>query len=290
LAEPIKSEAQTEPVKVEAPVVVEPPKKVIEPPQRPVCHLNHDPSSQWPCPACEEVRGTTKGLVYYTDNRLDSKIMTAVQKQLKKCCNGFEITSVSLQPIDFGKNVVLPLERSYLTMFKEILAGIEASTADIIFLVEHDVLYHPSHFTFTPLRKNIFYYDENRWFVDANTGHALFYNAMSTSMLVACRELLLEHYSRRVERVEAEGFTRRLGFEPGNHPYPRGVDYYRRLPFFAPFPSIDIRHRKNLTPSRWKKDEFRNQEQLYAWTEAEEIPYWGRTKDRFGEILDEVQK
>ncbi len=50
------------------------------------------------------------------------------------------IISVSLQPIDFGKNIVLPLERGYLTMFSQQLAGIEASEADILFYPFGDVL------------------------------------------------------------------------------------------------------------------------------------------------------
>lgn len=233
-------------------------------------------------------KSLTKGFVYYTDNRLDEVIMTSVQKQIKKCANGGEIVSASLKPIEFGKNVVLPLERGYLTMFKQILAGLEASTADIIFLVEHDVLYHPSHFNFIPAKKDLFYYNENRWFVDVKSGRALFYHAMSTSLLCAYRELLIEHYRKRVERVEKEGFTLRLGFEPGNHKFPRGVDYYGREAYFSEFPCIDIRHSNNLTWSRWRKDQFRNQKNLYAWKEADEVPGWGIVKGRFQEILQEI--
>jgi hypothetical protein len=196
---------------------------------------------------------------------------------------------VSLQPIDFGRNITLPqLTRSYLTMFKQQLAGIEESNADIIFMAEHDVLYHPSHFDFRPPRKDLFYYDENRWHVDDKTGHALFYHAMSVSMMCAYRELLLEHYRARVERVEREGYSFRIGFEPGGHKFPRGIDNYGREPYWASLPSIDIRHKQNLTVSRWSKEEFRNKRNLYAWTEAEEVPGWGRTKGEFQSILDKI--
>lgn len=236
----------------------------------------------------EVTKPSPKGMVYYTDNRPDPKLLEIVRKQISKCANGHKIVSVTLKPTEFGKNIVLPLERGYLTMFKQILAGIEACDSEIIFLVEHDVLYHPSHFEFTPPRKDVFYYDENRWFVDANDGKALFYNAKSTSMLCAYRELLLEHYRKRVERVEKEGFSYRLGFEPGNHPYPRGVDNYTSEAWMAPFPSIDIRHEKNLTITRWTKDGFRNKKNLYAWKEADEVPGWGRTKGRFQEIMNAI--
>ncbi len=240
-----------------------------------------------------EVERPSIGFLYYTDNRLDNKIDNAVRSQVIKCakaCGAVEIISVSLKPIDFGTNVVLPLERGYLTMFKQQFAGIEAATADVLFMVEHDILYNPSHFSYIPPREDVFYYNQNRWHVDAKSGHALFYHAESVSQMCAYRKLLLEHYRTRVERVEREGFTRRLGFEPGNHPFPRGVDFYTRDVYWSDIPNIDIRHSYNLTWSRWKKEQFRNQRTLYAWTEADEVPGWGRTKDNFESLLDKIIK
>lgn len=238
-----------------------------------------------------KVRNTMEpkiGIVYYTDNRGDEVILEACRNRIRQYFKEDQIVSVSLKPLDFGKNIVLNLERGVLTMFKQILAGVEASDADIIFLAEHDVLYHPSHWDFRPSRKDLFYYDENRWFVDAADGKALFYRAMSTSLLCAHKDLLVEHYRKRVKRVEEEGFSLKLGYEPGNHPYPRGVDHYRRESWMAPFPSIDIRHSKNLTPSRWSQDQFRNKGNLRDWQFSDEIPGWGLVKGRFFEFLKEA--
>lgn len=92
-------------------------------------------------------------------------------------------------------------------------------------------------------------------------------------------------------RVEKEGFSYKLGFEPGNHPYPRGVDFYKRETYFAEFPSIDIRHGRNLTASRWSQDQFRNKSNLHAWTMAEEVPGWGKVKgEGIKNILNRVHK
>lgn len=218
------------------------------------------------------------GFIYYSDNHAKPEILSACQSQIKACCNGHELISTTLVPMNFGDNKVLALERGYSTMFKQILDGIERSTADILFLVEHDVFYNPSHFDFIPPREDIFYYDENKWMVNYDTGHALFYNHNSTSMLCAYRELLLKHYRARVEKVEREGFTRRFGFEPGSHKPPRGCDDYERISYFAQFPSLDIRHHQNLTENRWTKEKFRNQRQLYAWKEDKvwNLPGWDR--------------
>ena len=37
-------------------------------------------------------------------------------------------------------------QRGIVTMFRQILAGLEALDTEYAFCVEHDVLYHPSHF------------------------------------------------------------------------------------------------------------------------------------------------
>jgi len=227
----------------------------------------------------------TLGLIYYTDNRCEPDLWKAAQAQILRCCNGYELISVSLQPIDFGRNIVLPLERGPLTMFRQILAGLEASTADVVYLVEHDCLYHPSHFTHLPATGE-FCYNTNNWKVDLQTGKALYYLCHQTLALCARRELLLRHYRARVARVEAEGrFDRKIGYEPGDHHTPRGIDDYPSVSWVSEFPNLDVRHSQNLTSSRWRQSEFRNQKACTGWKEAEVVLGWGRTAGMMQEVL-----
>jgi hypothetical protein len=214
---------------------------------------------------------TTQGIIYYTDNKLDPKIMGKCQKQLLKM--NIPIVSCSLLPIEFGKNIVLSLERGYLTMFKQILTALENSDADIIYFCEHDVLYHSSHFNFIPPNNNQFYYNENVWKVDYSSGKAIHYDCKQTSGLVGYRDLLLEHYRKRVQLVEKHGFSRAMGFEPGTHSRAERVDNYASESYFSEFPNIDIRHTTNLTESRWNQDQFRNS--VKNWIEQDNVPGWG---------------
>lgn len=232
----------------------------------------------------------TKSLVYYTDNRCEERITKLVRRQLLKTCPQWQIVSVSQYPIDFGQNIVLAQPRGALTMFEQILAGLRASTADVVFLVEHDVIYHPSHFDFTPPRRDVFYYNEHCYKVDAKTGQALFFYTKQTSGVCAYRKLLLEHYERRVARVQKEGFTRRMGFEPGTHKFPRGIDDYPAERWMSEFPNVDVRHASNLTASRFKKEEYRSQRSIKGWKLCDDIPGWGKTKDRFDEWCYELSK
>lgn len=217
----------------------------------------------------------SKSIVYYTDNRLKIAIANRCRKNLLQV--GLPIVNVSLKPMngDFGQNIYLPLERGHLTMFKQILAGLEASTADIVFLCEHDVLYHPSHFDFIPPKKDVYYYNVAVWKVDWETGQALKVDdCRQTSGLCAYRELLVDHYRKRVALVEANGYSNAMGFEPGTHNRKERVDDFKSETWQSAYPNIDIRHDNNLTPTRWKKEQFRNQKFTQGWTEGK-IELWG---------------
>lgn len=236
-----------------------------------------------------EAGNLTKGLAYYTDNRCEERVIRVVRNQLEKIAKDkYPIVSVSQYPIEFGKNIVIDGERSYLTMFKQILMGIEALDTDIVYLVEHDVIYHPEHFEFVPPQKDIYYYNEHTWKVDAGSGQALFYHTKQTSGCCAYRELLLEHYRKRVERVEKEGFTRKMGFEAGTHSFPNGVDNYKAKMYWTEHPNVDVRHKTNLTESRFKKEQFRSERSIRGWTLADEIPHWGKTKGCFDEFIKNI--
>lgn len=234
-----------------------------------------------------EVKEPTKGLVYYTDNSINEEILDVVQKQLLHCANGHELVSASLKPIDFGKNVVLDLQRGHLAMFKQILAALEASTADIVFFVEHDVLYPKEHFDFIPPKQDVFYYDLNWWKVRTSDGKALHFKAKQVSGMCVYRAAALDHYRNRAKAVENNGFSLRRGFEPGTHRPPRGLDNYTSEEWMAARPHVDIRHDKCLSWTRYKPEQYRNQ--VVDWTLADEIPTWGVTKDRFWEWLREVK-
>jgi len=234
----------------------------------------------------EEPQQLTKGMVYYTDNRCEERIAHVVRNQILKSCNGHKIVSVSQYPIDFGENIVVDFESSVLSMFKQILIGLKAIDTDIVFLVEHDVLYNKEHFEFTPTKKDVYFYNTNNWYVRPKDGKAITHTCQQVSGLCAYRDLLIEHYTAKVKKVEDEGFTLKLGYEPGNHKKPRGACNYKRDSFFTEKPLIDIRNGQNLSGVRFRKDQFRRQPK--NWQESDTIPHWGRTKGRFYKFLRDV--
>lgn len=247
----------------------------------------------------------SKGIVYYTDGRCRKDIEKAVVAQLWKASKGFPSRGLPVAAVICGDALLsdefyrwgartLPAivrvagERGYLTMFRQILAGLEALDTEYAFLCEHDVLYHPSHFDFVPPRDDTYYYNRHVYKVDAATGRALHYLCDQTSGLCANRELLVEHYRKRVAWVEQHGFSRNNGFEPGTRKLRHGgFDDVEASHWMSEFPNIDIRHDRCLTPSRWRKEDFRNQRYTEGWTETDSVPGWGKTAGRFQEFLQQ---
>ena len=231
---------------------------------------------------------TEKGIIFYTDNQLNLRIAHAVQDQLKRI--GLPIVSSSLKPMTFGHNVCLaPLKRGYLTMFKQILASLEALKTDYAFFCEHDVMYHPSHFDFKPERDDVWYYNVNMWKVDVGSGKSIRTdNCKQVSGICVNRSFAIKHYQKRVKMMEEylakngeEGFNkyvRSVGFEPGTHNRAERVDDSKSEIYESAYPNLDIRHNANLTPTRWDPKQFRNKKFTEGWKECHvyDIPRWER--------------
>lgn len=225
---------------------------------------------------------TTKGIIYYTDNQLDEKVMKACQKQLLKAAGKLPIVSVSLKPMDFGKNIVFNGERGYLTMTKQILTALEALESEIVYFCEHDILYHPSHFDFTPPDRNTWYYDANYWFLRLPDGFAISYDCSPLSGLVVYRDIAIKHYKERIELMEKDNFKEysmyKIGFEPMTHHRVKWINDYPFKTFMSSSPSIDISHGANVTHKRWSQDLFRRKPTRWEEGNIDTITGWDNVR------------
>lgn len=192
-----------------------------------------------------------KQILYYTDNRLDDRLFKLCQDKLLE--SGLPIVSVSLEPIDFGDNIVFDGKRSYLTLFRQILAGLIYSKGGQIFMCEHDVLYHPSYFEYDIPHKEAFFYNLNAVKLKTSTGQVVGYDAKWLSQMTADRRTLIDHYEWRVKELMNGS---KIRSEPGTRTVVK--DKPARV-WRSKYPNIDIRHGLNLTGvSRFEKNEFRN--------------------------------
>jgi len=224
-----------------------------------------------------------KGIIYYTDNKIEEPICSIVRKYIDV---GFPITSVSLKPINFGKNFVIYREPSYVTMIMQIVLALENLDTKYVFFCEHDVLYPPSHFFFTPPRDDIYYYNEHVWRWDYPSDRAINYDRLiSLSGLCVNRELVLKHYKNRLEKIREnkwdEGtkrepdWLRKMGYEPGTKKKKRGgitdEDFER---WMSDQPIVDIRHSSNFSKRKVHLKDFKHLPVNWHETKASDIPGW----------------
>ena len=225
-----------------------------------------------------------RGIIYYTDNKLGKSIFSMVQKFILEA--GLPIVSVSLKPISFGKNFVLDLPPGYLTMISQIKKALEESTCDYVFFCEHDILYPMSHFDFTPPKNDIFYYNANVWRWKYPENLAITYDRLiSLSGLCVNREFALDHYKRRLDKIEEMNWDKDKGHEPHwarRWGYEPGTKKTRRCGFSnddfetwkSKDPIIDIRHGKTFSHSKVTLDSFKHAPTNWRETTLDSIPGW----------------
>lgn len=225
-----------------------------------------------------------KGIIYYTDNLLEDPIYSLVQEYLMD--SGLEITSASLKPMEFGNNEVVRGKRGYPTMVRQIISCLERSIADNVFFCEHDVLYHPSHFDFTPSHNDIFYYNENVWRWEFGKDIAFRHDRMlSLSSLCVDREFALDHYNRRLKHISERGldtgeggqpkWVRVMGYEPGTKKKKRGGfsdDDFET--WSSDYPCIDIRHGGTFSSPKTKLEDFTHKPKWWKEISVEDIDGW----------------
>lgn len=134
--------------------------------------------------------------------------------------------------------------------------------SSIVHNCEHDVLYHPSHFKFTP-EDNSFYYNRN-WYKVRKDGTVVTWEADQVSGLCVYRDVAIEFYKKRLENFG--NFDRK--YEPMSGKGSKN--------WYSDYPNIDVRHDKNLTKSKWSLDDFRDKSTSKGFRKIDisEIPGW----------------
>ena len=242
----------------------------------------------------------TKGAIYYTDLRPKKFVLDECQKALKKTCP-HKIVSVSLhEPIDLGENICVDRERSYPTMLYQIVLALEKLDTDIVFFLEHDVLYNPSHFDFTPPREDIYYYNLNNYRWGIKETYAITYDGLhSLSMLCCYRKTALKHFKERLDYVEEKGWDkersreprwgRQLGYEPGTKKKRKGGFSDEDFETWkSEFPNIDIRHRHCFSSPKYTLKDFKHPPVNWKEVKLEDIPYWN-LKKLYDEWIDKYK-
>lgn len=246
-------------------------------------------------------------IIYLTDNSLDEHIAETCRRILALEAGDLPIIAVSQNPIDFGINICLgEIGRSWTSLYKQLLAGVEAAPTDWVVICEHDCLYTKEHLNYRPADPGIFWYNLNCWLVNWGGNHpeldgmySRWVNKdhsprLALSQLICDKDLLKKSITERLDILATGGKMDRefLGCgEPGvvsaraierakmwaDSGQPVQLqrylkDYlqaYESATFETELPNLDIRHGSNFTgPKRGKNRTY-------------ELPHWGR----FAEVM-----
>ena len=238
---------------------------------------------------------TMKTIIYLTDNTLEKSIADKCREILLREHGDNPIISVSQKPIDLGINICVgDIGKSWMSLFKQQLAGLEAATTKYVAIAEHDCMYTREHFDWIPPKDDVFYYNHNHYLVEWHGNHPEIdgmYSKWSRhrnalSQLICSRDLLYNSIKEKLDLLNKGLLIMRKAGEPGAFPdnflanaakwaisgrcvhlmkyLERYMQTYTHEDFVTKIPNLDIRHKTNFTGPR------RGKQRTY------ELPYWGR--------------
>ncbi len=237
-------------------------------------------------------------ILYLTDNSLDEQIATLCRRVLLREADGLPIVSVSQKPVDLGVNVCVgDIGRSWTSLYRQLLAGVEAAPTDWVVVAEHDCLYTHEHLSYQPDDAEVFWYNSNAWLVEGPGGnhpelfgmYSYWPRRLALSQLICDKHLLKVSIEERLAILATGGSMDRqyLGCgEPGvvsdralqkakraaDSGQPIQLqrylkDYLQRYEhrvFQTVNPNLDCRHGTNFSGAK------RGKKRTY------ELPFWGR--------------
>lgn len=186
-------------------------------------------------------------ILYYTANVIDKGIEYSVLRSLRK--QGYPILSISQEPMQLGRNIVVPKERSLKNIYKTVLLGAKEATTKYVALCEDDCLYVPEHFQYRPVKS--FAYNLNRWNLYLKEEMFGQRKRPVLSQCIANREDLIKCLETRVES------DKEMGREDG----------WEYETFETKDPNMVICHNKDTSGHKIPSD-----------VTATEIPVWGTVK------------
>jgi hypothetical protein len=179
-------------------------------------------------------------------------------------------------------------ERSLLTMYEQLLEAVEkAPEAKNIYIAEHDVLYPKAHFSFTPLRKDTYYYPKKAWRL--NKRGFFEWKKPLFSGLVADRQLILKTLKARIKALKCGAKFKWVEFGLEE------IDPSQKVVRFNDYPHcIDIRHSSNFTyfaKSRLMRKHYKtvpgwgeDAETLWGWLQPQ-LPNTAQLGKNFGKAV-----
>jgi len=236
-------------------------------------------------------------IIFCSDGSCPEPIFSLAVARLKRF--DVPVISVTHDPLDLGQNICVGRQkRSWLTLYRQLLKGLDAAQTDNVCICEHDCLYTEEHINWQPPDARTFFYNTNVWLVqwakknhpELNGMYSHWGNKrLALSQLICNRDLYKKVIDRRLDIIDRDRSlvkaVEHIG-EPGvsyvkkarkwassgrsvylKEYLGRALELERYETFKTDKPNLDIRHDANFTGPR------RGIRRRY------ELPHWGRFED-----------
>jgi hypothetical protein len=153
----------------------------------------------------------------------------------------YPIISVTHKPMDLGKNIVVQLERSLQSIYKQVLIGAKNATTEYVALTEDDIFYNEEHFKH---RSNSFAYNINRWTLHMTEKMFSYRDRPVLSQCICPREMLIKNLE---ERFALPNIPDAICGEPGRLECHLGITPCGFTTFKTEKPTLCLSHTRGIT-------------------------------------------
>lgn len=234
---------------------------------------------------------TTTVINLTDDGFIDPAILVRCRNNLTWASKGLPLIVVSqTEQVDLpnARNIVCgPMQRCWLSLYKQMVIGLEAAETDIVAIAERDMLYTPPHFAFCPPTSTHSYHNENMWMVqwvtplgshpEYNGMYSFKANRLSWASMIADRKWLLQYMTECLAEIMSSKKAMRFAQLPDRAVHlrkhiPIHTNKYRNSArtFTTAIPIIDIRHDHNFSGQRRGT---KRRYTLHGWGQWEPVWY-----------------
>jgi hypothetical protein len=205
--------------------------------------------------------------IFLTVNKVPDRWAEYQKKVLLEAIGDTLIITISKKTLDWGTNLIQDEEPSISNIYKQILRGCKLATTPYVAIVEDDMLYHKSHFTFRP-PLDTYAYNMHRWGL-LTWGKPTYYykDRVSNGAMIAPRELVISSLEERFSKYP-ENRIGELGKEKGT-----SIDRHNTMTFWSDIGVVYLSHKDSLDPTEQHKSKKMSPVQAFR------IPYWEESSE-----------
>lgn len=213
-------------------------------------------------------------IIFLTANKVPKKWAQFHKEKLLEAAGNSPIITVSMEPLDWGINILQDAPYGKSNIYKQLLRGAKLATTDYIGVAEDDALYPKEHFEYRPPQDS-FAYNMNRFnlFTWGKPTYS-WKNRMGNFTMIAPRKLLIESLEERFQKYP-EGVPDSRTGELGRSNVEKGlgVTLRKSMWFSTEISIIHIDHEQGIDPLAQTHRKRKGILQSY------DIPYWSKAED-----------